>query len=390
MASAFQRKYGKWATRIKIWDAKKAAFAWATKITDAKTREDAIAIGEELERASRYAKEIEGEIIPPDRYKHMLDDVLRAAGVQIMGTKKWPLITEFVADYFDGLHDRVASTTLSTYITMRNHILEWIARQGGSEARLDWLTPKIAESYYRHALAGMTIKSANERIKLISRIYDTAVKIHDYPKNPFDALTLLDKRKSKEELKRIPFSLVEIKKILTHLKRKGGERAEDWRRAVMLAATSGCRLEDAVSMSSNNLVDGILSYEQIKTGKSIACPIGRTDWAEYLGDQKGDLCPSLLTEFRRHGTRRMSSEFTAIVSAAGVDQEYQQFKSGRKIARKTFHSLRHTLRSAIVSSGGTDAQADLVLGHSAGQGKAYTHADLTALGEIIGRALKGL
>lgn len=57
------------------------------------------------------------------------------------------------------------------------------------------------------------------------------------------------------------------------------------------------------------------------------------------------------------------------------------------MARKTFHSLRHTLRSAIVQSGGSDAQADLILGHSAGQGKTYTHSEMSATAAVLTRAL---
>lgn len=72
-------------------------------------------------------------------------------------------------------------------------------------------------------------------------------------------------------------------------------------------------------------------------------------------------------------------------------QEYQVFTgSGRKSARKTFHSLRHTVHSAIIASGGTEAQAEMILGHSPGQGKAYSHADVQSLGKVLVSALKGV
>ena len=134
--------------------------------------------------------------------------------------------------------------------------------------------------------------------------------------------------------------------------------------------------------------DGVLSYEQEKGGKLIACPLVVPKWLKLiLETKKGPVSPQLHKELTQWGNADLSSEFTKFVELAGIDQKFQTFKSGKRMARKTFHSLRHTLRTAIVSSGGSDAQADTILGHSEGEGKRYTHSEVDAMRGTLAKAL---
>lgn len=163
----------------------------------------------------------------------------------------------------------------------------------------------------------------------------------------------------------------------------------EWSYAAIMAVSAGCRLNEAVQMPTSALKGGMLAYTASKNDKSLLVPIVIEEYKEALERVEGDyFCPNLLDRFNREGNSRMSNMFTNFVSDAGVSQSWHTFeKSNRTVAQKTFHSLRHTLRTLIVSGGGSDAQADLILGHSPGEGKRYTHAELGALKNALDNAL---
>lgn len=386
MPTAFQTQTGRWVSKVKIWSEESQKWVWKNLYTQATTKKQALELGVEFERASRIAKNRPEDTISAQKLSDMLENILAISGVRVSKDKVWPKITDWLEQYLDGRETRGASfMTLRTYKTYSGHFLGWLEDNGALDARLDWLTPKRAEEYYLRALEKMTTKSANERLKFMRRVYGEALKVLDYPKSPFRLVTLVKNSRNEEKLDRLPFTPEEVGKLVGYLK----QHAPEWYRAAILSLMTSCRLEDAVTMSSENVEAGVLTYTQKKSGKEVQVPLQHEGWLSDLQAIDGLFCPRLAESFARYkSTVDLSGEFVELVSEAGIDQEFQQFKSGRSIARKSFHSIRHTLRSAIIAAGGTDAQADLVTGHSPGQGKAYTHADMETLKGLLSKALK--
>ena len=401
MASLHRRKNSKYHyARVKLWNEALSDYCWrslTTGVKDDGTKENrklALDLAIEMEKVSKMGKSMACASIDIEKFEHLIESILATAGVVVSKGGEWPSIEDYIDGYLEKLKTRVKAGTIDSYTTTKKHFIDWIEEQGASSAKMDWMTPARCDSYYSACLGSLTTKTSRERVKFLSRVYDDAVTFHEYPSDPFEAIKKSFKNSTSkqvsEKLERMPLSLEEVGVVLDYLKSQNTDRAEDWRKAVYIGLMSGCRIGDAVSMHSDNIVDGVIRYQHDKTGKETACPMVVDDWKNELEPLTGYLCPLLQEEFAKNSTAQLSSEFTEIVKRAGVEQKYHKFASGRTIARKTFHSLRHTLRSSIVSSGGSDAQADLILGHSEGQGKTYTHADMKSMRKVLKSALKGV
>jgi integrase len=368
---------------IRMWDEKSLQFVRRRVSTKMEIEEEAQAFAEQMERASETAKVISNQTITKEHVEKIVMEILAAANIHVSGSLSLPLIVDFFSRYLDICENKVKLQTYRLYKGYDKVFQEWLPNR---DLRLDWLTKSKLEDYYNYLISKMSPKTAKEKFRYVSRVLDSALDEY-LSQNPAKKVSMT---RQKDELGRQPLTMAEVKKIINYLNSDDDKpRNREWARAVMLSVSCGCRLEDAVNMWSKNITKGILKYTQLKTGKSITCPIVVKEWLKELTGNIGYICPELAEDFAARQTAHLSSEFTELVAQAGVKQSYKTFdQSGRRVARKTFHSLRHTLRTAIVSSGGSDAQADLILGHSSGQGKTYTHSETGAMESVLLRVFK--
>lgn len=381
-------KSSKYYARIKEWDTASQAWKWRNRALGVDDYDLAVELMDSLQATALAASKLEGKTVDENHIKSLVTSIYASAGVIITkpkGQKVWPSIEKTCKDYMSKQKKLIKARSHRTYITYLNTFYKWLGKNRGQA--LDWFDDGQAYEFYNDTLGRMTVKSSNERIKMISRVYKWAryEPSLKYPENPCLGVKLLS-IKSDEKLNRLPFSLEEVYQIIDFLM-AGDKRKKEWGRAAMVSSMTGARFEDAVTMHRDNIENGILSYVQEKTGVELTIPLVEASWRKILEKCDGYICPELCSELQRLGNSRLSTEFTALVSEAGVKQYYQTFKSGKVMARKTFHSFRHTLRTFIVSSGGSDAQADLILGHSGNQGKTYTHSEMKAMQEFLGKAL---
>lgn len=374
-----------WIAHFKRWDAVTKTWRRTSVSTKCEDREAAENVLASLEAtAAQMASLPPGTVLQEEDIRGWVMALAAAAGVRVTSRPDLPGILEWIERIMAQKARTVSAGTMRAYTTSRKAFEAW----HGPDAPLDSFTPSRAQDYYSHLLARMATKSANDRLRWLSGVLNRAVREGLLTRNPCDAV---DRAASTGTLQRLPFTLAEVRKLLKFL-RAGDERRMDWARATLVALQSGARLADCVTMKRSAIRSGdpfpILHYTQGKTRKAIVCPLVHPLTAELLVAHRGRyLCPLLEEDYRRLGNAHLSSEFTDLVAAAGIKQKHTTDRSGRKVARKSFHSLRHTLRSAIVAAGGSDAQADLILGHSAGQGKAYTHAELAASAAVLQAAL---
>ena len=370
-----------WYGKIKTWDAKTSTFKWKKVSTQTTDYDQAKEVIKALGVASGSIAAMSGQTMSKSHFEALLRVMCKAAGVAFEDEKEWPSIQDTIDRYMRGKKAVVKTVTYRTYVTYWNTFTAWL---GDDVSRpLDFLTPTRMNDFYHDCIDRMTVNSSNERIKLVSRLFAQAAKEIEYPTNPCLAVAL-GKIKKSEGLDRMPFTREELDALIGYLLSQKG-RKHEWGLAAAISAMTGARLEDALRMDSSAITEGVLTYTQTKTGKTISVPLENPVWREAILEVAGAICPEIGAEFTRIGNARLSTEFTTLVSDAGIEQQFTTFKSGRKVARKTFHSLRHTLRTLIVSSGGSDAQADLILGHSSGQGKTYTHSEIDATRTTLGR-----
>ena len=386
MAKLYRRTKSKnWYASVLIWSETNQEMVRKRVSTETDDKEKAQDFADGLETVAKATKSLAGKTISKQHAHGIFLTFLSTAGITIEGDRPLPGLLAFLNDFLESRKDKVSVSSYNTYRSARNRFQKWLDLQNlGNPPSLDWFTPLKAEEYYIWLLETLAPKSANESLKWVSRAMTRALKITDLEKNPCDNVELTTKG---ETLDRLPFSLQEAFHIVGWLLEQG-EREREWGRCAALSLMSGCRIEDAITMDQKQISDGVLSYVQKKTGKSISCPLVVPEWISVIIETKeGPISPRLHKELTQWGNADLSSEFTKYVERAGVEQEFKTFKSGCRIARKTFHSLRHTLRTSIVSSGGSDAQADIILGHSEGEGKRYTHSELGAMRATLKKAL---
>ncbi|PQJ27457.1 site-specific integrase [Rubritalea profundi] len=317
----------------------------------------------------------------------MVLSILGSAGIKVVNSdREYMGIIEYLDRYIENLESKVSSSSYQAYKSYYKKLKEWLKDEGALKGGLDWLTLRKCEDWYVLLLKSMTPKSANERLNYLSRALDRAVDEELIEVNPAKKVKRV---KRGETLDRMAFDLDEANQLISWLIKKKDPLMKEWAYAAMLAMMAGCRLKDAVNMPISALKDGVLTYTSSKSNKELKVPLMISEYADLLAKVKGEfICPGLHQYFEKSGKNRMSSEFTELVILAGIKQSYHKFeKSERVIAQKTFHSLRHTLRTLIVSGGGSDAQADLILGHSPGEGKRYTHSEMDSLKKVLDDAL---
>lgn len=369
-----------WIAYYQRWDARSGVWRRTRASTRCEDETAARAVLQGLESAALHAAGLApGTRISPEHVQTLVVGILHAAGHLVADSGRGGLLA-FVARYMQAKASTVSAGTLSAYAVHRRGFEAW----HGPEAPLDRFTSARALDFYTHLRGAVSPKTCNDRFRWLSGVLDLAVAEGLLPRNPCRAVKTVA---ATGTVGRLPFSLPEARKLIAHLAAAPDPRAVEWSRAAALSLLTGARLADCLLLDRKAVRSSpggpVLRYTQRKTGKPLEVPLVLPDLVALLtAVRRGPLCPLLAAEYARLGNAHLSGEFTAHVAAAGIRQSYVQAR-GRKIARKTFHSLRHTLRTAIVSSGGSDAQADLILGHSAGQGRTYTHTELASSRAVL-------
>lgn len=374
-----------WYAYYERWDAAQGAWVPTCSSTKCTDKDAAQGVLDALVATARLAAGLPaGSVLDAAHVQVLVRSILHAAGVKIHTVDDTgPGIFEVVARYMRLKSSRVRPSTLKTYTTSENAFCAWLKK----DRPIETFTPKDANDYYAHLLRIMATKSANDRFRWLSGVMTHATREGVISRNPCLVVDLAPAGSSS----RLPFTLGEARTVIAHAS-AGSDRQRQWGRAATLGLLSGARLADCITMPRSALQAAtphpVLTYTQAKTGKTVAIPLVLPDLVAPLLRVRSRLfCPALAAEYARLGNAHLSHEFTGLVTAAGVAQSFTPDTNGRRMARKTFHSLRHTLRTAIVASGGSDAQADVILGHSPGQGRTYTHSELAATAAVLTRAL---
>ncbi len=216
--------------------------------------------------------------------------------------------------------------------------------------------------------------TVNKALASLRRVMEAALAKGLATHNPAKQSRSLRQEDSTE---RAPFTVLEIRSLLDHK-----DTSDEWRGAVTLAAHTGLRLGDVLSLNRKH-VDGtklvIMPSKTARQRKVITVPLTPPCLA-WIGMRKGDFFPDLKTQ----NTATTSMQFSAIMKKAKVPKEIT-LPGGMKASR-SFHALRHTFASWLAEA---DIHADVrqkLTGHSSSKIHArYSHHD-----EALDRAVSTL
>ena len=214
----------------------------------------------------------------------------------------------------------------------------------------------------------------NKALASLRRVMEAAVAQGAATHNPAKQSRSL---RQEDSTKRAPFAVEEIRAMLDHK-----DTSDEWKGAITLAAHTGLRLGDVLSLNLKH-VDGsrlvIMPSKTARQEKVITVPL-TPPCVAWIGLRKGDFFPTL----KKQATATTSMQFAAIMKKAGIPKEIEQ--PGGLKATRSYHSFRHSFASWLAEA---DVHADVrqkLTGHSSSTIHArYSHHD-----EALDRAVKTL
>jgi hypothetical protein len=214
----------------------------------------------------------------------------------------------------------------------------------------------------------------NKALASLRRVMESAVVKNLASYNPAKQCRALSQEDSAQ---RAPFTVSEIRAMLDHR-----QTTDEWRGAITIAAHTGLRLSDVLSLNSKHVEGTRLVIMPSKTAKSkkvITVPL-TPPCISWIGIRKRDFFPIL----KKQSTATTSMQFSAIMKKAKIPKGIEQ--AGGLKATRSFHSLRHTFASWLAEA---DVHADVrqkLTGHSSSKiHQRYTHHD-----EALDRAVSML
>lgn len=294
-----------------------------------------------------------------------------------------PLSSPSASDYVTQWLARKKGETMGVTYKLYEHAVTEFRTWLGDKATqpLHYITAGTVASWRDKAAAKSTPRTANNKLKIIRNLFQTAWRDGLIPENPAAKVQTL----KTVEGNRRPFTLEELKVLLD-------VASPEWRGMILAALYTGQRLKDIASLTWAN-VD--LEREELrlatsKTGRRQVIPIARPlrRHIETLPAGDDPRAPLFPNAFRiatgNRDTSALSQQFHDVLVSAGLaaprPPKWKAQGKGRETARVrsevTFHSLRHTATSLLKNAGVSEAVARDIIGHeSAAISRHYTHID---------------
>lgn len=265
----------------------------------------------------------------------------------------------------------VGLSTTGVYEDMRRRITDALGKKISGSAVGDLTAAQVQKALEKIKDSGLKSATVNMDLRALRRALHAAV-IAGLAKVNVAARESVRVMKEKDSTVRAPFTAAEVRAMIDHPK-----TSAEWKGCILIAAHTGLRMGDVVSLSRANVSGDRLVVTTEKTGKSVSIPITPPVMA-WIGDKQGSFFPKLSKVVP--GT--LSTTFKRIMASAGVPAEIDTPGGGK--ARRSFHSLRHSFASWLAEA---DVHADVrqkLTGHSSSKIHArYSHHD-EALDRAVG------
>lgn len=258
--------------------------------------------------------------------------------------------------YRDNLEcGKIDSAALYKYHKSRERIAEYLKSVGKEDIKLKELTPSFIEGYQNYCLKTLSVNTTNKQLKMLKKILSFAVKERLMDVSPFQ-LTLKD-----EKLDYYPLSIDDVKYLMSIEIRD--KRIESIRDLFCFQTMTGLSYADMVSLSMDDIKDGVIVKRRKKTDVQFVIPIlpiakNILEKYEYklpvLSNQKynqylkvlGDYCKmpmSLHSHLARHS-------YACILLNSGVDMKTISKSLGHSSMKTTERIYAEMSNQTVVSN----------------------------------------
>lgn len=278
---------------------------------------------------------------------------------------------EHLSGWIEAQKPHVGPSTVGVYEDMKRRITGALGKRISAAPVGELTTDQVRKAIEKLTEEGLKASTVNMDLRALRRALHAAV-IAGLAKANVAARESVRVLKEKDSTVRAPFTAAEVRKMIDHPK-----TSEEWKGAILIAAHTGLRMGDVVSLTRANVSGERIVVTTEKTGKAVSIPITPPVMG-WIGDRQGEFFPNLSKVVP--GT--LSTTFKRIMASAGVPHEVDL--PGGIRARRSFHSLRHSFASWLAEA---DVHADVrqkLTGHSSSRIHArYSHHD-EALDRAVG------
>ena len=338
----------------------------STKTTN---RREALRIASEWEEAARRRlTEAQARRVLSD-----IHEVIHGAPLES------PSVAAYVEQWVARKRGEITWVTAKFYEHTATEFRDWLGDKATQP--IHYVTPSLVAAWRDKAAAKSTPRTANNKLKVIRNLFQTAWRDGFVPENPAAKVQTL----KAVEGNRRPFTMGELKILLD-------VASQEWRGMILAALYTGQRLKDIASLTWANvdLKRDELRFATSKTGRRQVIPIARPlrrhlDMLSVGDDPGAPLFPSAFKiATANRDMSALSQQFHDLLVAAGLalprPPKWKPQGKGRDAPRSrsevTFHSLRHTVTSLLKNAGVSEAVARDIIGHeSAAISRHYTHID---------------
>jgi len=281
-------------------------------------------------------------------------------------------VDEWFAEWVEAQRSHVSPSTINTYSDARRRMTEALGKNKAN-APLTELNSADVRKALEKVAKKVKAATANMDLHAFRRALESACGEGLATSNAAKPVRPLPTTDSTE---RAPFTAEEVRKLIDTA------TTDEWKGLILIAAHTGLRMGDVLSLTRTNIEgsDIVIRPKKTKRTKStIRIPMTPpvTSW---IGERKGAFFPKM----SKRTTATHSTTFPRLMKKAGVDREVKL--PGGIEARRSFHCLRHSFTSWLAEA---DVHSDIrrkLTGHkSAGMHDLYTHHD-----ESLARAIKEL
>lgn len=281
----------------------------------------------------------------------------------------------FAASWLDMREPNIEKSTWRTYSEAIKAGCKSLGKKAeGSMRKIGIDDAEKMQSYISQGRRG---KTTNYYMSVLRRIFEAALQRDLIAKNPLRGIKAMP---TGDSTSRLPFTAAEVRRIIDQA------ATEEWKGLILLAAHTGLRCGDLLRLSSANIDGTRLKVMANKTAKKsgdvLQIPLTPPCLA-WLDGRKGELFPSI----RILKSTTTSQTFCRFMRAAQVAQVIVLAPGDPpKIARRSFHSLRHTFTTWLAEADiHSDIRRKLTGHHSDGIHGKYSHHN-----EALDRAIATL
>jgi integrase len=314
---------------------------------------------------------IRNNVDMPGRLKEIYDRMLKAAGQENLDI---PTVQDWLGRWLDNQRGSVSESSLKRYQGVVDTLSAYLKSVNRLKVPISDVTSGDLSAFRDSLTKTRSATTVNFYVHLTRMIFKEASDNGLIQRNPAKLVKVLKESKVAKGV----FTPGEVTALIA------ASPSNEWKLLIKAGYFTSQRLGDLSSLqwSAVNFEKNSISFRQEKTGVAVDIPIHPQllKHLKIVSAQDGPVFP-ILSKKPVEGYTGLSNTFRGIVTKANIDSGRQD---GQRVARKTFHSLRHSSISSMLDANVPEEVRMKISGHNSSAIHAqYSHETWRAMNQAI-------